>query len=350
MYNCHDDLLAYHNHKVTLPQPERQEMRDRRDTNRDRLQGGLQDDDPDPKDFQSQGSYAHHTMVRHPNKDYDIDDGVIFLLEDLKGPRGGNKTPHEAKEMVRIALHSDQFNEPPEVRTNCVRVHYEAGYHVDVPVYREVETEDNFGKKETHLEIASSEWKLADPAGVTEWFNQQNTEQSPDKTNGRQMRRIVRLIKAFARSRDSWPMQIASGFMISTLVVERYCSNEAREDVALYDTIAAIKNRLDLDLQIMHPVVNSDQLTKGHNDTRAKFLRERLDWAISKLSVLFQADCTHRQALKAWDAVFNTNFFIDRLPPDAGGSPAGSAGTSGILVSGQRPRSAVHKRGGGRYA
>jgi hypothetical protein len=34
MFDCADDVLAYHDDKVTLPQAERTEMRDRRDANR----------------------------------------------------------------------------------------------------------------------------------------------------------------------------------------------------------------------------------------------------------------------------------------------------------------------------
>ena len=34
MKNCHDDVLAFHNEAVTLPNKERTEMRDRRDANR----------------------------------------------------------------------------------------------------------------------------------------------------------------------------------------------------------------------------------------------------------------------------------------------------------------------------
>ena len=60
--------------------------------------------------FQSQGSYAHHTMVQHPEKDYDIDDGVYFWKDDLKGPRGGDKSASDAKEMVRKAVHDERFN------------------------------------------------------------------------------------------------------------------------------------------------------------------------------------------------------------------------------------------------
>ena len=52
MYNCHDDIVAYHNEKVTLPKKEQDEMRNRRNTNRDRLKNGLKDyGEPAPSSF-----------------------------------------------------------------------------------------------------------------------------------------------------------------------------------------------------------------------------------------------------------------------------------------------------------
>lgn len=353
MQNCHNDMLKYHNHEVTLPQPEQDEMRARRDTNRDRLKAGLKrNSEPAPKAFQSQGSYAHRTMVQHPDKDYDIDDGVCFNLEELKGSRGGDKTPHDAKEMVRAALHNETFKEPPEVRTNCVRIHYNEGYHMDVPVYREIVEDDWPGEPKVHWEIAGADWKLSDPKGVTSWFQEENKSQSPDAENGRQLRRIVRLIKAFARSRQSWKDHIASGFMISVLVVECYRANEDREDHALYETLAAIRDRLQWDLVVEHPAVEGEYLTKDSDDTKARFLREKLDWAMDKLNVLSDFNCTRKQALEAWDKVFNTSFFANQLAEgDVTAASSAGAAAGGILVEDSRPPSRpVDKRGGGRYA
>lgn len=368
MFDCHEDMLAYHDEKVTLPQGERDEMRQRRDTNRDRLKDGLKrDGEPSPVDFRSQGSYAMRTMVQHPEKDYDLDDGVYFNKEDLKGPRGGDRTPAEVKEMVRKALHDDKFKKPPEVHTNCVRVFYDAGYHVDVPVYRIVKEKNLLGVEETWYELASTAWKKSDPIAVTNWFNDQNRRQSPNADNGGQLRRITRYEKAFSRSRESWRERIATGFMITKLVTECYRPNAAREDRAVYDTMVAIRDRLKFNLEIDHPVIKGEKLTKGPDDSRSKFFREKLDWAIGELKVLFEYDCTREKALKAWDSVFNTDFFQSRLETKEAAAKSESSGlglalgvaaagvTAAILASrasGEKrePDRAVDKRGGGRYA
>src|SRR5712692_6722142 len=100
MYDCGKEVLGYHDDKVTLPQKERDEMRQRRDTNRTRVKTGLADNnDPKPSEFASQGSYAMKTMTQHSEKDYDIDDGIYFNKDDLKKNDGTDMSALEARQM-----------------------------------------------------------------------------------------------------------------------------------------------------------------------------------------------------------------------------------------------------------
>ncbi|SEE66237.1 hypothetical protein SAMN05519104_6949 [Rhizobiales bacterium GAS188] len=355
MYDCHKDVLAHHDKKVTLPQSERTEMRDRRNANRDRLKRGLKDKGkPAPREFKSQGSYAMKTMLQHPDNHYDIDDGVYFDKEALVGERGAEMTALQARQMVRDAIDDGGFKTPPEVHKNCVRVIYAAGYHVDLPVYRRVTTKDAFGNETYHHELASSDWKRSDARDVTEWFEKENNAQSPDTENGRQLRRITRHIKKHSRSRDSWGSQILSGFGITKLVTECFRGNAEREDAALHDTMKAIRDRLNGNLVVKHPVTPNETITKGDDDAAARFLRDRLTEAVDNLAPLFEADCTRKQALNCWDKVFNTSFFSDRLEAStkaAATVAAPSILTAGLVASaGAAARSAVRKEGGGRYA
>lgn len=356
MYDCHKDMLAFHNDRVALPEEERTAMRKRRDANRRRLKDGLKrDDEPAPVGCHSQGSYAMRTMKQDDDYDYDIDDGAYFTKESLVGPRGADKSAADAKEMVRKAVHDDCFKNPPEVLKNCVRIHYNAGYHVDVPVYRKTVRTNVVGEVEVVYELASSNWERSDPLAVTNWFRAENKRQSPDQDNSGQLRRDVRLLKKFACSRDSWKGRIGTGFMITKLITECYISNADREDKALYDTMVAIRDRLDRDLEIMHPVVHGEYLTRGPDDARARFLRDKLSEAIEKLDVLFEAGCTREQALKAWDSVFDETYFQARLEIREERTSTKSANilSAGLLIAGAEHdavKAAVDKRGGGRYA
>ena len=354
MHDCADDVLAYHDDEVTLPQSERTAMRDRRNANRDRLKDGLKKaGKPLPLEFKGQGSYAMKTMTQHPDKDYDIDDGVYFAAADLVGPRGGDMSPLDARQMVRDAVDDGSFKTKPEVRQNCVRIFYDAGYHVDLPVYRRVTTKDALGQETYHYELASSEWKRSDARDVTKWFESENNWQSGDATNGRQLRRISRETKKFAKSRASWSGRILSGFGITKLVTESFRGNVQREDVALYDTMKAVRDRLSLSLVVKHPVTPNETITSGNDDPKAAYLRDRLSEAIESLEPLFSSDCDRETALKCWDKVFNTKFFSERLEKEEAAVAAASIVTGGLLrETGQSAaaQSAVRKEGGGRYA
>lgn len=352
MFDCAKDILDFHNVEVSLPQSERTAMKKRRNANRSRIRDGLKDQNkPSPIGFGSQGSYAMKTMIQESGNDYDIDDGLYFKTEILVGPNGGEMSPLQVRQMVRDAVDDGSFKTPPETLKNCVRVHYQGGFHVDIPSYREVRTTTTGGEEKIHYELASSSWKQSDPLAVTEWFDKENQNQSPDGNNGRQLRRMVRLLKKFARSRASWKGRIATGFMITKLVTERYRKDADREDVALRNTMIAIRDRLKTSLEIQHPVLTEEYLTKGPDDARAKFFLDKLEYAVDKLEVLDQGACTEEDALGAWDEVFNTDFFSKRASAKKAEKAGGGAVAAGILIrknGDQEPRE-TEKDGGGRY-
>ena len=164
------------------------------------------------------------TMIRDPANDYDIDDGVYFRKEDLVGGRGAEMTSLQARQMVRDAVDYGRFKQAPEVRSNCVRVFYEAGYHVDLPVYRRVETSTIFGDDVRYELAASTGWKSSDARNVSDWYENER-DRSAD---GQQLRRINRDLKKYARSRHSWRAGMLSGFGISVLLVERFRHSRSR--------------------------------------------------------------------------------------------------------------------------
>ena len=348
MFDCAKDVRAYHDQDVTLPKIEQDKMRDRRNSNRTRLRNGLAKADKQaPLEFVKQGSYAMKTMVRDPDNDYDIDDGVYFRKENLVGERGAEMTSLQVRQMVRDAVDDGKFKRAPEVRSNCVRVFYDAGYHVDLPIYRRVVTSTVFGD-EIHYELAaSSGWKRSDARDVSDWYEDERAK----STDGRQLRRINRELKKYARSRYRWRGGILSGFGISVLVTERFQQNDG-EDRALYDTMVAIRDRLNWNLEVAHPVTPNDYVTSGPDDPRARCLRDKLTEAIDSLQPLFEADCTRERALKCWDKIFATTFFSERLENEQRADVMAPAiiGSAALLSSASTAAAAVSSAGGSRHA
>ncbi len=312
MIDCSKEISKYHSEKVRLGKTQQDEMRGHRQANQNRIKNGLKKDDkPTPKRHVKQGSYAMCTMVQHPDKDYDIDDGAVFGREGLKGPQGGDMTPRAARDMVRDAVDDGSFTQKPETLKNCVRVYYKEKHHVDIPVYREYEDDNG----DTILELASSEWRKSDPTEITKWFNDAVIDKSPDENNGRQMRRVVCLLKKFARSRKGW--KLPSGLILSVLVDENYWANDGRDDEAFFDTMQAIYNRLlSSGYQVWNPVDNDEELTNGADDSKVYELEDRLIWALNKLRPVKNETCTKNEALKAWKEVFKDEFFDQFIGDD----------------------------------
>ena len=306
MKDCNKDIRDYHRDRVALTASQRQELKDRRDSNRDRLRSGLQkNENPAPKRSVTQGSFAMRTVTQEPNNAYDIDDGVVFTKESLKGARGGDMSSVDARKMVRDAVHSDSFAKAPEVRTNCVRVYYNDGPHVDIPVYREFT--DWFGS--SSYELASAEWKKSDPDGVNDWFKNWLNRK---KDNGlKHSRELIRLVKSICKNRPSY--SLPSGFVLTVLIEECYTLAHERLDLDLRHVIKAVYDRFCNDLHVRHPVVAGEWLIDGDSEHKTRNLRVLLKTAVNDLSVLDLPNCTRSRALKAWKKVLYTNFFDDRI-------------------------------------
>ena len=340
MRRCHTEIRRFQNNEVRLSNDERKNMRARRDSNRRRLKAGLaRDEAPKPVGCHTQGSYAMHTMVQDGALDYDIDDGIYFEADKLVGPRGAPMSALDVRQMVCDALQDNRFNDAPELRKNCVRIYYTEGFHVDVPAYRRSAAQNAWtGKTEYAYELASAQWKASDPRAVTKWFHDTNTQLSPNLDDEGQFRRIVRLLKVFARSRETWKGKTASGFMITKLAAEVFHPADGQDDVSLRQTMIAIERRLNWNKVIDHPVLQ-ETLTKN-DDGQPEFFREKLSDNLNHLKVLDRTDCSHDEAMAAWDKVFYTDWFSQQPPPkDTGGSG-----------SGKGPSSPVEKAGGGRFA
>jgi hypothetical protein len=124
-----------------------------------------------------------------------------------------------------------------------------------------------------------------------------------------QMRRVVRFLKWFCRSRSSW--SLPGGMVVSALVREIYRPDPYRDDRSLYETVVALHNRLKLSCRVWNPVDVTQELT-GKEEVlhEVERLRDQLDMVNGKLAILFdEANCTRRKALSAWDWFFNHSFW-----------------------------------------
>lgn len=307
MKDCDKDIRAYHDERVRLTEDQKKKLRGRRNANRDRLRRGLKKNgDPAPVKSVIQGSYAMGTVIQEPENAYDIDDGVVFTAESLIGPKGGSKTALDARKMVRNAVDDGSFKTDPGVKTNCVRVYYDDGPHVDIPVYRS--TKDWIG--DDKYELASVNWKESDPEGVNRWFREWVKAKAAAGMG--HSRELIRLLKAICKNRPSYTT-LPSGFVLTVLVQECYQSSDGRLDIELRELIENIHRRLEINLMVAHPVVSGEWLIDDDTRHRTEKLCGLLGSAVENLAALDRPNCTLSETLKAWKKVFSTDFFDQRI-------------------------------------
>lgn len=300
MYDLSVELNDFYEQCVLLSSDCQQELREKRNLNLARLKSGLEEYNNEHNtsykivDFLTQGSMAMHTIVQNDDNDYDIDVAVIFdksILGDL-GPRATRNIVADA-----LKRKCNQLKKNPEVKTNCVRIEYSSGYHVDFAIYRRIESDNGYV-----FEHAGSEWTLRNPQAINSWFSDEVSKWGND------LRKVIRLSKAFCKSRSFW-VNMAAG-LIQTVVCDEEFKYFTRLDETFYYTMVAVRDRLDKTIEVYNPTDSSISLllTQDHRkkvDNWRNHLNEQLD----NLTVLFKTGCTYAEAKNAWYRFFNHSFW-----------------------------------------
>lgn len=305
MLNYNSKLNQYYSNKVRLKDTDKSLIREYKDKNIKRIIKGIEKINQEEKksypipEFIEQGSIAMFTTNQAEDNDYDIDVAVIFPKESLY------KDPLEARKLIAKAINKNNanFSKPAEARTNAVTVWYTEGYHVDFAIYRTYE--EFFQKKFEH---ASTEWLERNPRAITDWFLNNVSTLSPQgkysTVEKSQLRKIVRLLKRFSKSRLNW--DLPGGFVLSILAIECYSPNSTRDDISFVETLTNINNRLKFNRHIYNPVTTHIELTSRkslqHQVTR---LSEKLDRFVNKSKILYENDCAEEKAAEFYKWVFN---------------------------------------------
>jgi len=302
LYNIESKIKTFYKNNVVLPKGQKTHLFRLKNLNIDRLEEGIGEYNSENGtsykivETITQGSVAMSTVVQNESSDYDIDVAIVFDKDALP------ESTIATKNMVVKALRKkcSQFNVEPEAKTNCIRITYEEGYHVDFAVYRR--TKDLFDNYV--YEHCGSEWRKRDPKAITKWFLDSNKEKEY------KLRIVVRLLKMFSKSRDGWVMP---GGLVQSVLVEENFEEDERIDKMFYRTIESIRNRLIHNKEIFNPADASQSLKLiKKDDDRLRKLQDRLTVYMNKLDVLFKEDCTYKQAVGAWNDFFNHSYWQEQ--------------------------------------
>lgn len=298
MFDLSKEFGEFYNDYTILPRDTQSDLRDKKTINIERLESGLNELNDENKtsyyiyDTKEQGSIAMSTVVQNDNKDYDIDVAVIFEEDNIGEDMGSTAI----KRIVEKALKKkcSNFKKEPEALTNCVRIEYAEGYHIDFAVYKK--TSDG-----TYYHAGSS-WQERDPMAINDWFL------DAVKDKGDNLRSVVRLSKMFCKSRDNWLMP--GGLIQSVLCNECFVDCE-RLDECFYYTMTNILNRLETSIEVFNPTDETKSLLLKQNDEdKMNNWKQRLRDKLGSLNIVKKSNCTKKQACSAWYKFFNHDFWM----------------------------------------
>jgi len=347
MFDYSDAIDAFWDKKVRLSTTFKEKLFNHRNANRDRLISRLPNTlgiTITESNFKPQGSMAMQTIVqtRFADEEYDIDDGIVLEKDDLKSDKGEYFSTQYVREKIRKTLEDDRFCKQPKLCKNCVRVFYseedKEKHHVDFPIYRTYEDENN----KTIRELANEEkWIESDPTQVNSWFiNEVESRNKQKEGKGTQLRILIQLLKRFARSRQDWDMP--NGMKLTMLVTE--CQEEFYDkiDKAFRELIKNLCSRLEkskIIRNLAHP--DKPEITKTSNDSNVCNMLEKARLAKDKLTELDSPKCDKKKARSIWDWVFMSDGFFEDFDSDNEDYSNGIASAS--------PNYPVEHRGGGRF-
>lgn len=307
MYNLNGKFNTFYNKHVVLKKEQKNELHEKKKLNIDRLKDGLiaynEEYGTDYKLAEepvTQGSVAMHTVTQNESNDYDIDIAIVFEKDSFP------ETTTKAKRVIEKSLlkKCTGFTVAPKAHTNCVRIVYKDGYHIDFAIYRRFKENEN--DDEYTYEHCGSQWRKRDPRAITKWFVEQN------KFHNSRLREIVRLLKMFSKSRNLWEMP--GGLIQSVLCEEKCQATYTRLDERFYYTLELIKSRLESNTEVLNPTDPSLSLIHNQNETsKLTNLYNRISKYIKKLDVLFESSCTKEQAISAWSDFFNHSYWASEL-------------------------------------
>jgi hypothetical protein len=305
VFDLSAELEKFYCDEVVLLQDAQDNLRTKRNINIKRLKKGLKEFNDEHKTSYSiaetftQGSMAMHTVIQNDSNDYDIDIAVVFDSANIHGlgPLSVRNIAADAIKRKKGSLGTE-----PEVKTNCVRIQYSDGYHVDFAVYRRSLNSDGTYS----YEHGGSVWRSRNPKAISNWFSDEIN------TKGVKLRKAVRLLKTFSRSRTIWVMP--SGLIQTVLCAERINTWHDRLDETFYYLMKNIRDRLIVSIDVSDPTDSLASLLMKQSDCdKMENLKSRLDNYLKKLDILFDSNCSKYDAHAAWYEVFKNEYWSPDL-------------------------------------
>ena len=214
-----------------------------------------------------QGSYKFGTQIRPatPSEEFDIDLGIYFnWVGEHSDGRFEASSLKDFVQDVLCAYAEDQGNETSRVsepKERCNRIHFDDGFHIDVPSYHLDPSRDLRG-----LATSKNHWEESDPKAIYLWWK--NSLNDAQRSRSRRLVRYLKMWSAINIPEHRRP----SSILLTVLACEAFPSldegNTHGDDEYLLSLSKQILDRLEKDNVVSNPVNQDENLNRlSHGDS-----------------------------------------------------------------------------------
>ncbi|SIN88614.1 hypothetical protein SAMN05443247_00461 [Bradyrhizobium erythrophlei] len=252
-----------------------------------------------------QGSYKFGTQVRPagPEQEFDIDLGVYFRWSGE--PEDSDHDASDLKKMVQASLKDYSSNDDNdaasvgEPRAKCSRVHFDDGFHIDVPAYHLDGTRDARA-----LATAENKWEDSDPKAIYNWWK--DTTGDADRARCRRLVRYFKMWTALRFEEEARPSSILLTILVAEAFQQLDKGNFTGDDEFLREITQEIVNRLNGSYRVPNPANTEENLNRLSSDNCSAFVGKLEDLlAIADRALAAQ---TKTASAEVWSEAFD-HFF-----------------------------------------
>ena len=256
MANLNDKFQEFYN-ELQITNTKRKALVISHNNLRDKIRSHFEDKHPDyvPKFF-IQGSYKMGTAIRTKDDECDLDDGVYFFPK----PDVASKT---LQSWVYDAV-DGTTDASPSHKNKCIRVQYTAGYHIDLPVYRK---DNNCDDDCPELATRDEGYLNSDPRELVKWFEERKKDNEV----------LIRLISYMKSWCDNTKGKMPPGLAMTILATKNQKMKQDRDDIALRDTLKAIKTTLENNFTCVVPAEPHDDIFESYTKEQQQAFLDKLN-------------------------------------------------------------------------
>lgn len=316
MANCNKQFKDYDSN-LSIPSSKKTKMNESREAARYKLKDWFKENHPDyPISFWIQGSHKNSLNIRTEDDDCDQDDG-IYIDRDPDESVVGTTLQEWIFEAIK-----DITTVNVEHKNRCIRNNYKpynlGSYHIDYPSYYKTEY-----MLHPLLTVKNGDLEESDPQEFTKWLD----EQTDDKG---QLRRIIRYMKGWCHYKSS-EHDMLNGLTLTVLICNNYVAKDARDDVALYETLLGIQTDLNAKWECIMPSTPNDDLLAGYNYAFQINFMNRLANLINDGKKALE-ESSEYEASKLWKEHMGT-----RYPLASREAKIGNRAALGAIVANNKP-------------